>query len=74
MVPRAVAVEGGTVWGSDFSILTQPEIEEAAALGRLINPWTVNEADDMARLIGWGVGALTTDYPDRARAVLASAL
>ncbi len=48
-------------------------MEEAATLGLLVNPWTVNEAADMARLIDWGVGALTTDYPDRARAVIPGA-
>ncbi len=26
----------------------------------------------MARLIDWGAGALTTDYPDRAQAVMAA--
>ena len=69
-VPRAVAAEGGTVWGPDHATLTKPEVEEAVALGLLVNPWTVNEPEDMARLIGWGVGALTTDYPDRARSVM----
>jgi glycerophosphoryl diester phosphodiesterase len=70
-VARAVAAEGGTVWGPDCAKLTQAEVAEAVSLGLLVNPWTVNEPDDMARLIGWGVGALTTDYPDRARAVMA---
>jgi len=32
--------------------------------------WTVNELDDMRRLWGYGVDAITTDYPDRLRAVL----
>ena len=68
--PRAVAAAGGTVWGPAFATLTQAEVEEAAAFGLLVNPWTVNEPDDMRRLIGWGVGALTTDYPDRALTVL----
>ena len=70
-VPQAVAAEGGTVWGPDVATLTQAKVAEAVSLGLLVNPWTVNEPDDMRRLIGWGVGALTTDYPDRARRVLA---
>jgi glycerophosphoryl diester phosphodiesterase len=69
-VPRAVAAEGGTVWGPDVATLTRAEVEEAAGLGLLVNPWTVNEPEDMTRLIDWGVGALTTDYPDRARTLL----
>jgi glycerophosphoryl diester phosphodiesterase len=73
-VPRAVAAEGGAVWGPDVTTLTQAEVEEAGGLGLLVNPWTVNEVADMARLIDWGVGALTTDYPDRARSALANRL
>jgi glycerophosphoryl diester phosphodiesterase len=26
--------------------------------------WTVNDAEDMRRLIGWGVDAIITDRPD----------
>lgn len=70
-VPRTVAAQGGRVWGPDFAGLTEAQLAEAHALGLLVNPWTVNEVADMARLIDWGVGALTTDYPDRARAVMA---
>jgi glycerophosphoryl diester phosphodiesterase len=70
-VPRAVAAEGGTIWGPDVATLRRVDVDETISLGLLVNPWTVNEPADMARLIGWGVGALTTDYPDRARAVMA---
>jgi glycerophosphoryl diester phosphodiesterase len=70
-VPRAVAAEGGRVWGPDFAGLTEAALAEAQDLNILVNPWTVNEPVDMARLIDWGVGALTTDYPDRARSVVA---
>ncbi|MBV8401940.1 MAG: hypothetical protein JOZ17_24950, partial [Acetobacteraceae bacterium] len=31
--------------------------------------WTVNRAEDMARLIDWGVDGLITDRPDIARQV-----
>jgi glycerophosphoryl diester phosphodiesterase len=70
---RTVAAEGGLVWGPDATTLTRSEVEEARGLGILVNPWTVNDPADMARLIDWGVGAVTTDYPDRARAVMAAA-
>ncbi|HEX3983750.1 MAG TPA: glycerophosphodiester phosphodiesterase family protein [Acidisoma sp.] len=70
-VVRAVAAEGGRIWGPDFQGLTEAAAAEARDFGVLVNPWTVNETAEMARLIGWGVGALTTDYPDRARAVMA---
>ena len=31
----------------------------------LVIPWTVNEPEDMSRLIEMGVDGLITDYPDR---------
>ena len=34
-------------------------------------PWTVNDPADMARLIDMSVDGLITDYPDRARKVMA---
>jgi glycerophosphoryl diester phosphodiesterase len=43
----------------------------APALGILLVPWTVNDRADMARLIDLCVDGLSTDYPDRLRAVLA---
>jgi len=32
--------------------------------------WTVDEVEDMRRMWDWGVDAITTDYPDRLRAML----
>jgi len=71
-IPRMIAALGGRVWGPDFATLTEAQVAEAHALGLLVNPWTVNDPAEMARLIDWGVGALTTDYPNRARAVMAA--
>jgi glycerophosphoryl diester phosphodiesterase len=65
-VPRAVAAEGGPVWAPDHSDLTQDQVDEAHALGLAVIPWTVNEPEAMARLIGWGVDGIVTDRPDRA--------
>lgn len=65
-VPRAVAAEGGPVWGPDHSDLTKDQVDEAHMLGLAVIPWTVNASQDMARLIGWGVDGIVTDRPDRA--------
>jgi glycerophosphoryl diester phosphodiesterase len=71
-VPRVVAAEGGPVWAPDASDLTQDQVDEAHALGLAVIPWTVNEPEDIARLIGWGVDGLVTDRPDRAFQVVAA--
>ena len=66
-VPRVVAAEGGPVWAPDHSGLMQDQVDEAHALGLAVIPWTVNDPNDMARLIGWGVDGIVTDRPDRAQ-------
>ncbi len=70
-----VAASGaaGTIWAAGYRSLTPGLVAEARGLGLSVMPWTVNEPGDMARLIGWGVDAICTDYPDRLRAVLAGA-
>jgi glycerophosphoryl diester phosphodiesterase len=70
-VPRAVAAEGGPVWGPDFRDLTEDSLAEAHALGLKVVPWTVNRPQDIHRMISWGVDGLITDRPDLARCALA---
>ena len=41
------------------------------ALGLKVVPWTVDARDDMARIIDAKADGLITDYPDRAREVMA---
>jgi glycerophosphoryl diester phosphodiesterase len=69
-VPGAVAAEGGSIWGPEHNELNPDLVAEAHALGIQVVTWTVNRAEDMARLITWGVDGLITDRPDIARQVL----
>ncbi len=72
-VPRAVAAEGGPTWAPDYLDLSEAVIAEAHALGLRVVPWTINQAQDMRRLLHWGVDGLITDRPDIARSVLSEA-
>ena len=45
---------------------------EAHTLGLKVVPWTVNTRDDMVRVIDMQADGLITDYPDRAREVMAA--
>jgi glycerophosphoryl diester phosphodiesterase len=70
-VPALVAAAGCAAWSPNFQALTRERLADAKARGLRVVPWTVNSPADMARLVDWGVDGLITDYPDRARKVLA---
>ena len=45
--------------------LTSALVEEAHRSGILISVWTVDQPEDMKRMIAMGVDRITTNYPDR---------
>lgn len=47
-------------------IVTRRFVAHAHRAGLPVKVWTVNDADDMRRLLDWGVDALITDRPDLA--------
>jgi len=70
-VPALAAAAGCAAWSPNFPALTRERLADAKARKLQVVPWTVNQPADMARLVDWGVDGLITDYPDRARKVLA---
>ena len=71
-VPRLVKAAGCGIWSPRFAELTGGLVAEAQALGLKVVPWTINMPSDMARIIDMKADGLITDYPDRARDVLAA--
>ena len=71
--PERVAAEGGRTWCPSIRTLTHRLVHRAKKAGLHVIPWTVNAPSSMRRLLEWGADGLITDYPDRARAVLAHA-
>jgi len=49
--PERVHAAGGRIWSPDFQTLTPQRLEAARRLGLSIIPWTVNEPDDIARVL-----------------------
>jgi len=62
-LPAAIKAAGGSIWSPYHLNLTPELVKQAQALGLKVIPWTVNDAADMKRLIGWGVDGLITDDP-----------
>ena len=68
-IPAMIKAAGGAAWAAYFEEITPEFVKEAQSLGLKVLVWTVNEPDDMRRMIGWGVDAVISDYPDRLRTV-----
>ena len=71
-VPRLAKAAGCAVWSPFWRNVTAETVKEAQGLGLKVVPWTVNNPADMATLIDLKVDGLITDYPDRAKTVLAT--
>ncbi len=71
-LPRLAKAAGCAAWSPFWRNLSPAEVDEAHKLGLRVLPWTVNDPADMAKLIDMNVDGLITDYPDRARKVMAA--
>ncbi|MEZ5844843.1 MAG: glycerophosphodiester phosphodiesterase [Hyphomicrobiaceae bacterium] len=71
-IPRAIKALNGRFWSVFHRDLTGEALGEAHALGLKVIVWTVNEPAAIRRYLAMGVDGIITDYPDRARAVIAA--
>jgi glycerophosphoryl diester phosphodiesterase len=71
-VPRLAKAADCSVWSPFWRNVTAENVKDAQALGLKVVPWTVNNPADMTTLIDLKVDGLITDYPDRAKALMAS--
>ena len=67
-VPRTIKAAGGNIWSPYHGDVDARSISEAHQLGLPVIVWTVNQPDDMARLIDLGVDGIISDRPDLLRA------
>ena len=56
---------------AEIVIAMAVDVSQRGALGLKVVPWTVNAREDLADIIDMKVDGLITDYPDRAREVMA---
>ena len=59
-----LAARGASIWSPNFDAISEASVAAAHDAGLLVVPWTVNDPDDMSRLIELGVDGLITDRPD----------
>lgn len=66
-VPKMVKAAGGKVWSPFFRDLDEAKLQEAHDLGLAVVVWTVNEPEEIARMMDMGVDGIISDRPDRVR-------
>lgn len=66
-VPRAIKAAGGRIWSPYYGDVDARSLAEAHHLGLPVIVWTVNQPEDMARLIDMGVDGIISDRPDLLR-------
>ena len=62
---------GVTDLGMDHRLIDAGIVAAARKAGIRLSAWTVNEEADLRRMIDVGVDVIMTDYPDRAKRILA---
>lgn len=55
------------IYSPYFKLLSKSKVIEIKKIGMQVIPWTVNDKEDMQKLISWKVDGLITDYPNRCR-------
>jgi glycerophosphoryl diester phosphodiesterase len=63
--PARVHAAGGKIWSPDFQRVTPEKLAAARQWNLWVTVWTVNEPDDIARMIAMDVDGIASDYPDR---------
>lgn len=70
-VARDLATSGHTALHPYVKHLDEGCVSAFHAAGLQVNSWTVDDPQDMRRIIGWGIDGICTNVPDVARAILA---
>lgn len=55
-----------SVYSQHYKLLTKAKVDYLKKLKIRVIPWTVNEVEDMKKMLEWKVDGFITDYPDRA--------
>ena len=70
-VPRMIKAAGGRIWSPYFGDVDQVKIDEARALGLRVVVWTVNQPEDIEKMLELKVDGIISDRPDLVREAMA---
>jgi len=62
---RMLQKSDATILSPPFRQLVLDDVRQFRRRGIGVLPWVVNDADDIRRMILWGVDGILSDYPDR---------
>ena len=68
--PQKLHEAGARLWSPDFRDLDAAKVAQARKLGLRIVAWTVNEPEEIRRVLALKLDGIISDYPDRVRAAL----
>lgn len=52
------------IYSIDYQLLTKEMVDKLHKMDIKVIPWTVNDMEEMKKLIEWGVDGIITDYPN----------
>ena len=58
------------IYSPYYKLLNRRKVRNLHKRGLKVIPWTVNNAKQMKKIIGWGVDGIITDYPHLAKKIL----
>jgi len=58
------------IYSPHFRLLNKRKVRNLHKRGLKVIPWTVNDAKQMKKIMGWGVDGIITDYPHLAKKIL----
>ncbi len=64
-IPELVHAADAHIYSPNYSSLDEQQVRQAQRVNVKVIPWTVNNVEDMQRLLGWHVDGIITDFPDR---------
>ncbi len=78
LIDRPISVQAATdelgyvpaIYSPNFRLVDAVMVREVHAQGMKLIPWTVNDRDDIRRMIELGIDGIISDYPNRVFAVL----